>query len=183
MIGFAVVGVAVNLVAAVLTHRGESLNQKAINLHMLEDVLGWLVVLIGAVVMGFSRFSLLDSLLSVGVALFILVHALKTGKEALDVLLEKAPMDVHRVEQALEEIPQVEAVEHLHLWTLDGIHHLATVHLITAADPASVRTQARQVLSGLGIGHATLEVAGPEDRGQSCPIPSCTHHHHHHHHH
>ena len=71
MILFAIVGVLVNFVAAFLTREGDSLNQKAVNLHMLEDVLGWAVVLVGAIVMRFTDFSLLDPILSIGVALFI----------------------------------------------------------------------------------------------------------------
>ena len=76
MIIFAVVGALVNVVAALLTGSGDSLNQKAVNLHMLEDVLGWVVVLIGAVVMRFTDISVLDPLMSIGVSLFIFVNAL-----------------------------------------------------------------------------------------------------------
>ena len=86
MIGFAVVGVCVNLCAAHFTHGGDSLNQKAVNLHMLEDVLGWAVVLAGAVVMRFTDFILIDPLLSISVALFILVHAIQNLKEAVSLL-------------------------------------------------------------------------------------------------
>ena len=71
MIVFAVVGVIVNFSAAFFTREGDSLNQKAVNLHMLEDVLGWIVVLVGAVVMRFTDFSLIDPIMSVGVSLFI----------------------------------------------------------------------------------------------------------------
>ena len=68
MILFAVVGVCVNTLAAFFTREGDSLNQKAVNLHMLEDVFGWAIVLVGAIVMRFTDFALLDALLSVGVA-------------------------------------------------------------------------------------------------------------------
>ena len=77
MIVFAIVGVCVNLCAAFVTREGDSLNQKAVNLHMLEDVLGWLVVLVGAVVMRFTDFSLLDPIMSIGVSAFILINAIK----------------------------------------------------------------------------------------------------------
>ena len=73
MIIFAVVGVCVNFLAAFLTREGDSLNQKAVNLHMLEDVLGWAVVLIGAIVMRFTDFAIIDPLMSIGVALFIFI--------------------------------------------------------------------------------------------------------------
>ncbi len=83
MIVFAIVGVCVNLCAAFVTREGDSLNQKAVNLHMLEDVLGWIVVLIGAIVMRFTDFALLDPIMSIGVSIFILINALRNLKEII----------------------------------------------------------------------------------------------------
>ena len=77
MIVFAIVGVCVNLCAAFVTREGDSLNQKAVNLHMLEDVLGWIVVLVGAIVMRFTDFILLDPIMSIGVSAFILINAIR----------------------------------------------------------------------------------------------------------
>ena len=83
MIIFAIFGVVINFIAAKATNHGESLNQKAVNLHMLEDVLGWLVVLVGAIVIKFTGFYMIDSIMSILVAVFILVNALKSYKENL----------------------------------------------------------------------------------------------------
>ena len=77
MIVFAIVGVGVNLCAAFVTREGDSLNQKAVNLHMLEDALGWIVVLVGAIVMRFTDFALLDPMMSIGVSAFILINAVR----------------------------------------------------------------------------------------------------------
>ena len=94
MIIFALFGVCVNFLAAFFTREGDSLNQKAVNLHMLEDVLGWIVVLIGSVVMRFTDFRFIDPIMSIGVALFILVAAVKNLKAAIDIFLEKTPLDI-----------------------------------------------------------------------------------------
>ena len=83
MIVFAIVGVCINLCAAFVTREGDSLNQKAVNLHMLEDVLGWIVVLVGAIVMRFTDFSLLDPVMSIGVSAFILINAIRNLKEII----------------------------------------------------------------------------------------------------
>lgn len=80
MLIFAVIGVLVNSVAAFVTHGGENMNIRAVNLHMLEDVLGWVTVLIGAVVMRLTDFYYIDPILSVGVSLFILVSAVRNLK-------------------------------------------------------------------------------------------------------
>lgn len=106
MIIFAVIGVVVNFIAAYSTREGDSLNQKAVNLHMLEDVLGWCVVLIGAVVMRFTDISVIDPVMSIIVALFILINAIKNLKKVLDLFLEKAPHGI-MVDEIREHISEI----------------------------------------------------------------------------
>ena len=89
MIIFAIFGVVINFLAAYFTREGNSINQKAVNLHMLEDVLGWVVVLIGSILMKFTNISLVDSIMSIGIAIFILINAFKNLKDILDLFLEK----------------------------------------------------------------------------------------------
>ena len=188
MILFAVVGVCVNLGAALITRKGESLNQKAVNLHMLEDVLGWIVVLVGAVVMRFTDLALLDPILSIGVAIFIGVNAVRNLKEAVDIFLEKTPhgTDMQLLKNSLSELSEVQDVHHIHLWTMDGRSHYATMHIVTDGDPHRVKDAVRERLKALGIDHVTLEV---EAENEHCHARHyhvehthhCGHHHHHHH--
>ena len=189
MILFAVVGVAINFGAALLTRRGDSLNQKAVNLHMLEDTLGWAVVLVGAVVMRFTDLKLLDPLMSIAVALFILVSSIRNLKEAVDLFLEKTPHGVD-VAELCEHVLRVEGVlglHHVHVWSMDGLSHYATMHVVAEGDTAAVKTRVRRELCEHGIGHVTLEL---ESAGECCPETECHphtapadgHHHHHHHH-
>ncbi len=184
MIVLAVIGVAVNLIASLVTRHGESLNQKAVNLHMLEDVLGWVVVLLGAVVMHFTDWWFLDPLMSIGVALFILTHALHHLGEALSLLLEKAPreIDVSALYGKLCALDDVQNIHHLHVWSMDGQHHYATLHVVTDGDARTVKRRVRDTLHHCGIGHATLEL---ESSAECCDNMACTieevHHHHHHH--
>lgn len=95
MILFAIIGICVNLSAVYFTHGSHSLNQKAVNLHMLEDVLSWAVVLIGAIVMHFTYFCIIDPLLSIGISLFILCHAVHNLKEAVILLHTNTPTEHH----------------------------------------------------------------------------------------
>lgn len=190
MIIFAVVGVCVNFAAAFITREGDSLNQKAVNLHMLEDILGWLVVLIGAVVMRFTDLAVIDPLMSVGVAIFIFVNAIRNLKEALDLFLEKTPrgMDVEEIKAHVGHIDGVLDVHHIHIWSMDGHNNYATMHVVTNSDPHEIKEQIREELAEHGIGHATLEL---EAEGEHCHDAHCHvetghaagHHHHHHHHH
>jgi len=189
MIIFAVVGVLVNLLAAMVTHGGGSIGQRAVNLHMLEDVLGWIVVLMGAIVMRFTDISLIDPILSIGVAVFIIVNAVRTLASALDVFLEKAPreVDVHELEHHVSELEGVLGVHHVHVWSMDGVHSFATMHVVTDADSAEVKRRVREELAEHGISHATLEI---ERSGEECGEEDCSlnfeshsHYGHHHHHH
>lgn len=189
MIVFAVLGVAINLAAALFTRHGDSLNQRAVNLHMLEDVLGWIVVLIGAIVMRFTDFAIIDPLMSIGVALFILTNAIKTLKEVLEPLLEKAPdgIEPQELREHLLEIEGVIDVHHIHVWTMDGQSHYATMHVVANGEAHTVKQDIRAELSEHGIGHATLEL---ETEHEECAEQAChvevhsneMHHHHHHHH-
>ncbi len=180
MILFAIVGVCVNSCAAFLTHKGDSLNQKAVSLHMLEDVLGWVVVLVGAIVMRFTDLSILDPIMSIGVSTFIFVCAAKNLGQIGDVFLEKAPVDTALVRDSILSIAGITDVHHIHIRTIDGHNHCATMHIVT--DRPDVKARIRHALHELGICHATLELEAP---GEACPEPHCHIHYHkcHHHHH
>ncbi len=191
MIIFAVVGVAVNLAAAFFTHDGGSLNQKAVNLHMLEDVLGWIVVLIGAIVMRFTDFALIDPIMSICVAVFIFVGAVRGLSQALELFLEKTPrgVDIHEIKEHVLRIEGVEGVHHIHVWSMDGSSCYATMHIVTDAEAHHIKDKVREELREHGIGHATLELEGTAEHchEEACRVEFDTnaahgHHHHHHHH-
>ncbi len=187
MIVFAIVGISVNFGAAFLTRKGDSLNQKAVNLHMLEDVLGWIIVLIGAIVMRFTDFFLIDPIMSIGVALFIFIHAIRTLKESIDLFLEKTPCGMN-ISELCEHICNIEGilnVHHVHIWSMDGQNNYATMHVVTNEEPHKIKEKIREELREHGIGHVTLEL---ETEGEHCyeehchiEPPTASHHHHHHH--
>lgn len=186
MILFAVVGVCVNFGAAFMTRGGTSLNQKAVNLHMLEDVLGWVIVLVGAVIMRFTDVAVIDPIMSVGVAVFILVNAVKNLKEAIDLLLEKIPhnISVQAVQNHLSAMEGVLDVHHIHIWSLDGQSNYGTMHIVTNAEPYQIKEKVRNELKKLGISHITLEL---EAENEPCYETHCHTEHcctggHHHHH-
>jgi len=183
MIIFAVIGVIVNFLAAYYTKEGDSLNQKAVNLHMLEDVLGWVLVLIGALIMNFTNITIIDPILSILVALFIFKNALQNFKNILELFLEKTPNDIEidEVKKHLLKIESVKDVHHIHIWSIDGQNNYATMHVVTDGNNSSVKQEIRKELYDHGISHVTLEL---EDEKEKCKDDEChveikvTHHHH-----
>lgn len=188
MIIFAIFGVIINFFAAYFTREGESLNQKAVNLHMLEDVLGWVVVLIGSILMKFTDISLIDSIMSIGIALFIFINAFKNMKSILDLFLEKTPknISVEEIKKHLLEIKGVIDVHHVHIWSIDGYNNYSTMHIVTdEKNIKELKNKIREEMNEHGICHSTIEI---EDKDDICDEKECEvkanneigHHHHHH---
>jgi len=157
---------------------------------MLEDVFGWIVVLIGAIIIKFTNFILIDPILSIGVAIFILINATKNIKEVLNIFLEKTPhnIDIEEINEHIKNIEKVIDVHHIHIWSIDGQNNYATMHVITNDNNPEIKHKIKEELSEHGICHATLEI---ESENECCYDKNChidfkgkaEHHHHHHHHH
>ncbi len=186
MIIFAIIGVVMNFIATYLTREGDSINQKSVNLHMLEDVLGWVVVLMGAIIMNFTDIRIIDPIMSIGVALFILINTLKSLKQILDLFLEKTPQNINigHLKNHLQEIDGVNDIHHIHIWSIDGYNNYATMHIVTKSNNIKkIKEEIRKKLAEHGICHAILET---ED--EACEDIECNpnlhieegHHHHHH---
>lgn len=190
MIIFAIFGVSINLIAAHFTKEGDSLNQKAVNLHMLEDVLGWLVVLIGAVVIKFTKINTIDAIMSILVALFILVNACKGLKKITDLFLEKIPegIKIEEIKQHLLEVEGIVGVHHVHVWSINGFNNFATMHVVTDNDKyLDLKHIIKEELKEHGISHTTIEL---ESKDEQCEETQCVieseningnHNHSHHH--
>ena len=183
MIIFAIVGVVLNFIAAYVTKDGDSINQKSVNLHMLEDVLGWIVVLIGSILMRFTDIKILDPIMSIGVSIFILIHSFENLKRVLDLFLEKTPdnIDIDNLKKDLINIGEVDDIHHIHVWSIDGSNILATMHIVTKSNNVSnVKKEIRNILESYNICHSILEVEEDICSDIECHINHPHEHHHHH---
>lgn len=187
MIVFALIGVCVNFLAAFITREGKSVNQKAVNLHMLEDVLGWIIVLVGAIVMRFTDLRIIDPIMSIGLSVFIIYNAFVNLKEICFTFLQKAPVDISTEDiiNCVESIDGITEVHHVHLWSMDGQSYLATLHAVSDENPRVIKGLIRNALSDIGIGHVTLELESSDEHcdQRCCNVPSAEKHSHCHHHH
>ncbi|MBQ3297168.1 MAG: cation transporter [Bacilli bacterium] len=186
MIILAIIGVILNFIAAYVTREGDSINQKAVNLHMLEDVLGWIVVLIGAIIMNFTDIRIIDPIMSIGVAIFILINSLKNLKKVLDLFLEKTPedVDIEELKEHLLNINGVDDIHHIHVWSIDGYNNYATMHIVSKSkDINKIKKEIREELEEHNICHAILETEDEVCDDKECHVhlKNIEHHHHHHH--
>jgi len=174
MLYLAVLGVAINGFAALRVKKGKSLNERAVYLHLLEDALGWIAVLIGSVVMLFFHLPWLDPVLSLGIATFILFNVFRNLHKVVRILLMEVPGHVQlpEFEARVRAIKEVRDIDDLHVWTLDGQNHVLTMQVIVSERLSfsalrKIKLQIRKLAQAQGIGHSTIEFCcGNENRLQ-----------------
>ncbi|MBR5442559.1 MAG: cation transporter [Clostridia bacterium] len=165
MLLVAVFGVVINGAAVVVTHRGTGANERAISLHMLEDVLGWVAVLIGSALIYAFRWYFVDGILSLCIAVFLIIHSVINIKDVFAILLEKTPksFNLQAYREQLYSISGVQDVHHLHVWSLDGERVMATLHvrICEGADMTGytrVKRAVEELSARSGISHLTVQI-------------------------
>ena len=186
MIMFAIFGVIVNSLAIYFTKEGESLNQKAVNLHMMEDVLGWIAVLIGAILIKFTDITIIDPIMSIIVSTYILINALKNLKNIIDIFLEKTPnnISIDKISKQILALDNVKDIHHIHIWTIDGYNNYATMHIVTTKNNHNIKDNIRKILNENNIKHITIELENNDEicHEKDCNLSLDNNHHHHHNH-
>jgi len=177
MMYLAILGIVVNGIAVLRLRKGTSLNEKAVFLHMLEDVLGWIAVLVVSILMIFVNAPILDPLLSLGITFWVLYNVYRNLKKTFRILLQEVPGDVNieRVEQELIEIDGIKSVHDLHIWSLDGQNNIITLHAViddnsSGEDQQMLKNIIRNTCERFNIHHATIEF---ETEGEECMLEEC----------
>lgn len=165
MIAFAIVGVLVNGFAAFKTKDGTSLNERVVSWHLLEDVLGWIAVLIVGIIMLFKDIPILDPILSIGITIFILINVYSNFKETVLLFLQTVPKDINidNIVNDLQNIDKVVDIHHTHIWSLDSEHHVLSTHIkvdssCTLDDIKNIKFKAKEIIDRLNIEHITIEI-------------------------
>lgn len=172
MILLAVAGVAVNGIAMARLSKESGMNAKVVALHLLEDVLGWVAVLVVAVTLLFWDVPVLDPLLAVIITLYILGGVVKNLRAMVPVFLQAVPeeVDLAVITTEIEQLDHIHAVHHAHIWSLDGVHSVFTAHLeVDTLLDAGAYMQLKELIRALvdrhGLFHSTVEVEYP---GEAC---------------
>lgn len=178
MFGLAVLGIAINGFAflrikregAIAHHHAHShkmgdANSTAVMLHLLEDVLGWVAVLVGAIVIYFTQWYWIDGVLTIGIALFISYNAFRNLWNTFKILLQAVPegIPVEILREEIENLPEIIAIEELFVWTMDGQNHIATIEIKTEDFPLSedrkrLINEIKSLFDGYHIHQVTIQI-------------------------
>ncbi|MCF8008772.1 MAG: cation diffusion facilitator family transporter [Halanaerobiales bacterium] len=174
---FALFGITVNGLAAYKLSKGSSINEKVITLHFLEDVLGWVSILIISLIYLYKEIPILDPILSILITIYILYNVSKNFKKILKIFLQAVPknISIDKIEEIIVQIPQVINVHHTHLWSLDGDKNLLSTHIVLDDNLENkkifaIKESIKDDLLDYGIDHVTIEV---DFRSDLCKDEEC----------
>jgi cobalt-zinc-cadmium efflux system protein len=172
MLLFALVGILVNGAAALRLRKGHTLNEQMVTWHLVEDLLGWAAILFVSLALLVWDVPVLDPAVSILITLIVLVNVVKNLRRTVVIFLQGVPpsLSLRGVEDHLRAVPGVVDIHDLHLWSLDGEHHILTAHVVIpggspAEEALAVKCRVRDAATALGVHHATLEM---ERAGEAC---------------
>jgi cobalt-zinc-cadmium efflux system protein len=165
MLAFAIIGIMVNG-AAVLKLKGSAgMNAKMVAWHLLEDVLGWAAVLAVGIILFFKDMPVLDPLLSCLITFYVLFNVLKNLGKTLGIFMQGVPegVDVMAIETGIRSLKHVTCTHHTHIWSLDGMHHVLTTHVVvdndaTKDDIILIKERIRDLMLAHDMDHSTVEI-------------------------
>lgn len=177
MFFLAIIGVLVNGAAVFRLKKGKSLNEKVVSLHLFEDVLGWVAILIGSIIMYFFDVPVLDPLMSIAISFFVLYNVYKNLRQSLHIILQGTPveLDINEISDFLKENNEIANIHDLHIWSIDGNYNILSVHIVLKnnsliEDIVEIKNNIRHSLLEKGIQHATIEF---ETINENCSLENC----------
>lgn len=157
-----IIAVSINVLASLVVRKRKTKNESILSLHFLEDTLGWVAVILMAIVLRFSDWYILDPLLSLVISIFILSKAIPRFWSTLKIFLDAVPegVDIQQVKSDLEQLDHVASINQLNLWTMDGLEKNAIVHVcLKKVEHMEVCKEAiRAMLKDYGFQNITIEV-------------------------
>jgi cobalt-zinc-cadmium efflux system protein len=177
MMYLAIVGIIINGLAMIRLKNGHSQNEKVISIHLLEDVLGWVAVLVASIVMKFYDIPILDPLLSLCITAFILFRVFGNMRQTFRIFMQATPSDeqVDHFRLQLATISGIIDLHDMHFWTMDGSYNIASLHVsvdpkLNFAETEIIKQEVRSYLKKEGFAHITIEI---EPGGQLCDLHDC----------
>ena len=157
-----IIAVSINVLASLVVRKGKTKNESIMSLHFLEDTLGWVAVILMAIVLRFTDWYILDPLLSLVISIFILSKAIPRFWSTLKIFLDAVPegVDIKQVKSRLEQLDYVASVNQLNLWTMDGLEKNAIIHVcLEGVKHMEVcKESIRDLLKDCGFQNITIEI-------------------------
>lgn len=157
-----IIAITINVLASLVIRKGQTKNESILSLHFLEDTLGWVAVILMAIVLRFTDWYILDPLLSLAISFFILSKALPRFWRTLKIFLDAVPegVDIQKIKTDLAELDHVASINQLNLWTMDGLEKNAIVHvcLKEMEHMETCKESIRIFLKDCGFQNITIEV-------------------------
>lgn len=178
MIFLGILGLIFNGAGAFVTSHGNRVNEKAVSLHLLEDVLGWIAVFGVSIVMKIFDIPVLDPILSIFITVYILYHVIQNYRSIFEIFLEKAPGTSNFEEfkkEILEENKIIKEIHHTHVWSLDGVNTYISLHVVlpkdvTVEDIINIKRKIKHEAEHHLIAHIIIEI---EFEGENCEDKEC----------
>ena len=157
-----IIAITINVLASLVIRKGQTKNESILSLHFLEDTLGWVAVILMAIVLRFTDWYILDPLLSLAISFFILSKALPRFWRTLKIFLDAVPegVDIQKIKTDLAELDHIASINQLNLWTMDGLEKNAIVHvcLKEMEHMETCKESIRIFLKDCGFQNITIEV-------------------------
>jgi cobalt-zinc-cadmium efflux system protein len=164
MFVLALLGIVFNFIAFLRLKKGDSINEKVISLHFIEDILGWVAVLIGSIVMFFVDLPILDPILSISIMAFILFNVYKNLRHLFRIILQGIPVniDIENIKKQILTFSEVLEIHDVHVWSMDGEYNVMSLHLVlkdntTQITVEKIKKDLRHSLEHLNVQHVTIE--------------------------
>jgi len=177
MMYLAIVGIIINGLAMFRLNKGETQNEKVISIHLLEDVLGWVAVLVASIIMKFYDIPILDPLLSLIITAFILFRVFGNMRQTFRIFMQATPSEeqIDHFRTNLASIAGIIDIHDMHFWTMDGSYNIASLHAsvdpeMTVSETETVKLAIRIYLKKEGFAHSTIEI---EPGGKLCELHDC----------
>ncbi len=177
MLLLAILGVIINGTAALKLRHGQTQNERVVMLHLLEDVLGWIAVLMASLVMLVVKLPVLDPILSILITSYILWNVVKNLRETVKVFLQAIPSTLNKQQLETILIAQlpIHSIHDWHLWSMDGEYHVVSCHIVVAPhlsidEIMAIKKQIRKILNQYKVQHLTIEI---EYENENCELKNC----------
>ncbi len=177
MLIFALIGIATNGIAVLRLRSGKTMNEKVAVWHLLDDVLGWIAVLVVSILIQIRDIHILDPIFSLGITFYVLWNVLRNLRQSILILMQGVPQTVNVavLEQKIKELERVNTVHDTHVWSLDGEHNILTIHVVvddqcSTEEALAIKASVREIAEEQDITHTTVEV---ESHDEACALGAC----------